>query len=57
MRAALQDHSLDVLPSDREAAALRQPRDGDRIVVTRGGGGHEWEKVPDLCKSAWSKLS
>ncbi len=36
-------HTLDVLPSDREAAILRRLRDGDRILIARDGRGYVWE--------------
>jgi hypothetical protein len=39
-------YTLDVLPSDREAAILRQLRDGDRIRVSRSGRGFVWERAP-----------
>ena len=41
---------LDVIPSDREASALRQLRSGDRIVVSRSGGGYRWEQAPSTLR-------
>ena len=39
-------YTLDVLPSDREAAILRHLRDGDRILIARDGRGYVWENSP-----------
>jgi hypothetical protein len=40
------DYTLDAIPTEREAAAMRRLRDGDRIVVSRSGKGFVWETGP-----------
>ena len=35
---------LDATPSAYEASALRQLRDGDRVLVSRSGRGFVWER-------------
>ena len=46
-------YTLDVLPSDQEAAILRRLRDGDRILIARDGRGYVWENSLDKLRRYW----